>query len=164
VVEAAKRLRARDDIRFLFIGNGAQLASVEQGTRDLPNVVFKPYQPLDQLHASLAVPDLHLVSLKPELEGLVLPSKLYAVLAAGRGILFVGHPQGELTQLLEESEAGLSFPVGSGERLANAITDLADNPAAAKRMGERARSLWNERFRRDQAHESWKDLLRKLGS
>jgi glycosyltransferase involved in cell wall biosynthesis len=164
VVEAARRLRERNGIRFLFVGNGAQRAWLEDQTRDLPNVVFKPYQPLDKLHASLAVPDLHLVSLKPELEGLLLPSKLYAVLAAGKGVLFVGAPQGELSRLLEERGAGFSFPVGAGERLAAAIAAMADNPTDTERMGVRARALWAERFTRHQAHESWRALLGRLSS
>jgi colanic acid biosynthesis glycosyl transferase WcaI len=80
---------------FLFVGAGAQRAWVEARVAELglTNVSFQPYQPLDRLALSLSVPDVHLVSLKPELEGLIVPSKFYSVLAAGRPVLFVGDPK-----------------------------------------------------------------------
>jgi len=67
----------------------------------LTNVSFQPYQPLDRLALSLTVPDLHLVTLKPELEGLIVPSKFYSVLAAGRPVLFVGDPESEIAALYD---------------------------------------------------------------
>jgi len=95
VLDAAAMLRDLRDVHFLFVGNGAQLPWVQArvAALGLTDVSFRPYQPLDRLALSLSVPDLHLVSLKPELEGLIVPSKFYSVLAAGRPVLFVGIPR-----------------------------------------------------------------------
>jgi colanic acid biosynthesis glycosyl transferase WcaI len=100
IVDAAARLQSRADIAFVLIGDGAQRPWLEEQVRSrgLTNVILKPYQPLDRLAATLALPQVHLVSLKPELEGLIMPSKLYAVLAAGRGVFFVGDQRGEVAR------------------------------------------------------------------
>ena len=58
--------------------------------RGLANVLFKPYQPKEHLKYSLTLPDVHLVSLKPALEGLIVPSKFYSAIAAGRPVIFIG--------------------------------------------------------------------------
>src|SRR5262245_8867122 len=79
-------------VRWLFIGSGALFeplrAEVER--RGLTSVQFKPYQPRALLAQSLSVADVHLVSLRPELEGLIVPSKFYGICAAGRPTLFIG--------------------------------------------------------------------------
>lgn len=164
ILAAAVALHHRDDIAFLFIGGGAQRAWLEGQVRaqGLTNVVLKPYQPLDRLHVSLALPDLHLVSLKPHLEGLLLPSKLYAVLAAGRGVLFVGDAEGEIARLVRESDCGEAFADGDSAALAKVITALAGDPVKVQAMGRRAHDLWDQRFRRASALAAWEALLTRV--
>jgi len=166
IIEAAARLRARADVAFVLVGDGAQRPWIEGQVRarGLTNVILKPYQPLDRLAATLALPQVHLVSLKPELEGLIMPSKLYAVLAAGRGVFFVGDKHGEVARLVAEAECGQAFGMDEGGALAAAIAALADGPARARAMGERARQLWSSRFRRTQALEAWRSLLLRVAA
>jgi len=96
ILRAAEALRNQSEIRFLFIGGGHHLALIEAETRrrGLTNVVIRPFQPAWRLKQSLAVPDVHLVSLQAALEGLVVPSKFYGIAAAGRPTIFVGDPSG----------------------------------------------------------------------
>ena len=54
------------------------------------------YQPYDRLAESLRASDVHLVTLLKRLEGLMVPSKFYAIVAAGRPVLFVGDQDGEI--------------------------------------------------------------------
>jgi hypothetical protein len=69
-------------------------SSVEAVLRRLSaaRVPFAYTQPvaLDQLPSLLLTADAHLITLRPEFSGLVLPSKLYGCLKSGRPILFVG--------------------------------------------------------------------------
>ena len=85
LLDAAKRLRHRLDIVFLIIGEGNQKAVLQQEAirRGLVSVLFKPCQPKAQLKFSFTLPDVHRVSLKAALEGLIVPSKFYSSLAAG---------------------------------------------------------------------------------
>jgi colanic acid biosynthesis glycosyl transferase WcaI len=163
IVDAAAALRDLADVHLLFIGAGAQRAWLEGQVADrgLRNVTFKPYQPLERLAESLAVPDIHLVSLKPELEGLIVPSKFYSVLAVGRPILFVGDPNSELARQINQAECGRAFTIGASADLTTAIRDLAHQPERVIEMGARARELWVARFRRQEALARWVSVLAK---
>ena len=105
VLDAADALRAQPDIVFQFIGGGAQMEALRQtvAERRLPNVVFKPYQPREMLGQSLGAADVHLVTLRPELEGLVVPSKFSGVAAVGRPTIFIGDPEGEIGSIVREA-------------------------------------------------------------
>lgn len=158
---AAEALRARTDIVFLIIGGGAGLPAVRQAVeeRKLPNVLFKPYQPRERLANSLSAADVHLVSLRPELEGLIVPSKFYGIAAAGRPVLFIGHPRGEISNLLSATGCGYQIPVGQGLALRDRIVQLADEPIRLDHMGRAARRLLETSCGRTAALNHWKDLL-----
>ena len=78
--------------------------------RRLTNVRMRPYQPRELLSETLGLANLHLVSLNPKLEGLIVPSKFYGIAAAGRPTLFIGAPNGEIARLIDET--GCGFTVG----------------------------------------------------
>jgi len=115
VLGAAQALQTDDSIAFLFIGGGVKMDELEAlvAQRDLKNFHFLPYQPRDTLADSLAASDVHLVSLLPALEGLIVPSKFYGILAAGRPVVFVGDPDGELARIIRE--AGCGHVVAAGD-------------------------------------------------
>jgi len=164
VLDAAALLRDLPELHILFVGAGAQRAWVEAHVADLglTNVSFQPYQPLDRLALSLSVPDVHLVSLKPELEGLIVPSKFYSVLAAGRPVLFVGDPKSEMARRIDEADCGRAFPPGAHADLAAAIRQLASHPEKVAKMGERAHDLWAAHFQRKQALAAWEAVVTKV--
>jgi glycosyltransferase involved in cell wall biosynthesis len=160
-LDAAAMLRDLPDVHFLFVGAGAQRAWVEARVKDLAltNVSFQAYQPLDRLALSLTVPDLHLVTLKPELEGLIVPSKFYSVLAAGRPVLFVGDPASEMAKLIDEAGCGRAFGVGAHAELASTIRELGGQQDLVTAMGQRAQALWEARFQHRRALASWRALV-----
>lgn len=161
VLGASEILRMRSDIVFLFIGGGAQRAAVEKeaDSRALPNVLFKPYQPRDRLTESLGVGDVHLVSLNPALEGLIVPSKFCGVAAAGRPTLFVGDGDGEIARVLRDAYCGYTVSNGDSRALAERIVALADDPALCDEMGRNARRVFEDRFERKQAVKAWREVL-----
>ena len=151
-------------VEWLFVGGGAQLAGLksrieQRGDR---NVRFKPYQPRDQLSASLAVPDVHLITLRPGLEGFIVPSKYYGIAAAGRPAIFIGDPTGEIGRILRASGTGLVVAEGDGAALARAIVSLAGDRQSADEMGRRARALFDEKYDLSFAVAAWDDVIRSL--
>jgi colanic acid biosynthesis glycosyl transferase WcaI len=164
VLDAAAMLRDLPHVHFLFVGAGAQRAWVEERAKELglTNVTFQPYQPLERLAMSLSVPDLHLVSLKPELEGLIVPSKFYSILAAGRPVLFVGDPQSEMAKRIDGEGCGRTFTLGANAELASAIRELGCDPGQIAKMGDGSRRLWARHFQRGQAFVAWEALLQGL--
>lgn len=162
---AAMRLLAGDErIRFLISGGGhgydALRAVVE--SEGLGNVQFQPYHPMETLSDAMAAADLHLVSLRPGLEGLIVPSKFYGIAAAARPIGFIGDPRGELARLVEREHCGFAVLEGRGDLLADAINELSLQPGRAIAQGERARALLDAIYSRASALARWHHLLLAL--
>lgn len=154
---AMKALAGDDRIRFLVVGGGAHLERVRAEAP--PNVLFKPYQPRERLRESLSAADLHVVTLFPGVEGLMVPSKLYGVLAVGRGVLFVGARDGEVASIVARNECGFTFAPGDSAGLARAIRDLAENRGQVEQLGRRAREAYERDYARDGALQSWERIL-----
>src|SRR5271165_6614169 len=83
---AAKEL-APDGVRLVFVGDGAQRQQLQASAANCPNVVFLPFFPGNQIHSVLAAADAQIITIKRGLEGVVVPSKLYGILAAGKTIV-----------------------------------------------------------------------------
>jgi colanic acid biosynthesis glycosyl transferase WcaI len=155
----ASRLTPR--IRFLIIGGGAQLESVQQ--RAPSNVEFRGYQPLARLSESLSAADVHLVSLQPALEGLIVPSKFYGILAVERPVIFIGALDGELARLIFESRCGFVVQPGDVAGLANVLRRLDDDRELARRMGLAGRALYEQRFAPPLAYATWEQIIAEAG-
>ncbi|WP_342240781.1 glycosyltransferase family 4 protein [Inquilinus sp. OTU3971] len=164
ILEAADRLRSRDDIRFLFIGDGHKRAAVESWVREkqLDNVQFQPLQPSERLSESLCAADVHLVSLLPPLEPCIIPSKFYGILAAGRPTLFIGDLAGEVPAALTTGQCGRFVAIGDSAGLAAHIGELAAAPEASARMGENARDLFEREYTHLRGWDEWGRLIAGL--
>jgi glycosyltransferase involved in cell wall biosynthesis len=164
ILDAADILRQRADIIFLFIGDGARRPWLEEqiSSRNLTNVILKPYQPRQRLADSLSVPDIHFVSLKPGLEGLIVPSKFYGIIAAGRPVLFAGSRAGEIATIIEKAACGISVELQDARSLAAAVERLAENFDQCRRMGQNARMLFDEFYGMNKSLLAWSDVLQEV--
>ncbi|ATQ68909.1 MULTISPECIES: glycosyltransferase family 4 protein [Methylosinus] len=162
VLDAAERLRGEADLLFLLIGGGrlARDLEAEVAARGLGAMfMFRPYQDEALLPMSLALPDIHWISLRPAMEGLIVPSKFYGVAAAGRGVIAIGDPQGELASLIAENDCGAVVAEGDDRRLAEAILEYKRDAARAERIGANARKLLDSRLARRYALDRWELLI-----
>jgi glycosyltransferase involved in cell wall biosynthesis len=161
LLDAATLLGADKDISFLMIGGGVGMTalkhSVEQ--RGMCNFKFLPYQPRTTLADSLAAADVHWLSLLPALEGLIVPSKLYGILAAGRPVIFIGDPDGEVARLIGPTKAGVTVAVGDAKDLVRQIAELKLDPGRREAMGRNGYGLYRDQFRPHRALARWCDIL-----
>ena len=166
ILDAAEQLRSAKNIMFLFIGGGAQRNRIEEEARrrGLGNIMFKPYQPREQLSLSLSVPDVHLISLQPALEGLIVPSKFYGIAAAGRPTIYVGDREGEIPKILRETGSGCTVSVGDSAELGNRILDMFRNNNETLSMGLRARMAFDRHFDQRHAFTAWELLLQQANA
>ena len=165
VLAAAERLR--DDARFVFlmIGGGRRYEELRLAvaSRGLAGAFrFLPYQPRDTLAQSLGASDAHWVTLNPKLEGLIVPSKFYGIAAAGRPIVMIGDPDGEVGRMVAAHHCGFVVKPGDADALVGALRRLADEPDAVAQMGAAARHMLEARFSRTQALQRWRELLEQL--
>jgi len=162
---AARLLAHRDDIVFLMIGGGhesARLAArvADEGLAD--RFRFRPYQPRERLSESLGAADVHWLSLRPEMEGLIVPSKFYGIAAAGRPVIAITDLDGEIARIVRREDCGMAIAPGDAPGLAAAIEDLAGDPARVAGMGSAARAVIEREFGRVDAFERWDQLFSGL--
>jgi colanic acid biosynthesis glycosyl transferase WcaI len=167
VLAAAEHLRNQPRLVFLCIGGGNKLAELIRRVRErkLEHLFrFLPYQDRAMLKYSLAVADLHWISLKPELEGLMVSSKFYGIAAAGRPIFAITAKDGEMAQLVHRHQCGIVVRPGDGRECADAFMSLDADRNRVAEMGYRARMMLEEHFTRRQAFERWRTLLEAIAS
>ena len=165
VLAAAERLRSDQRLCFLFIGGGKKFAELADAARarGLDHLFcFQPYQERRLLKLSLGVADAQLISLRPELEGLIVPSKVYGIAAAGRPIIAVAASDGEIATLVRRHRCGVVIDPGDGGLLADALRRLRADHRILAEMGRCARAMLDAHFTRRQAFERWRDLLEEI--
>ncbi|MFQ5556460.1 MAG: glycosyltransferase family 4 protein [Acidimicrobiales bacterium] len=141
LVEAARALRERDDVVFVFNGGGAGRPALQEAASGLPNVRFVDFQPVERLPEVLAAADLHVIALRRGLARASVPSKLYSILAAGRPVLASVDQGTEVARVVEQVGAGLSVAPEDGRALLAALRELIDEPARLRAAGERGREF-----------------------
>lgn len=111
LVDVADRLKENEKIHFLFIGEGAKKAVVEEKVAryGLKNCSVLPYQPLEVLPYSMGAADLAVVTTDAKQSGLSVPSKTYTYLATGAALLCLAEDNTELARLTRERRIGRCF-------------------------------------------------------
>jgi colanic acid biosynthesis glycosyl transferase WcaI len=162
VLGAAERLRNDPRILFLMIGGGRrfdELARIvkERGLDGLFR--FVPYQEQRMLPYSLAAPDVHWISLNPNLEGLIVPSKFYGIAAAGKPVIAITASDGEIARLVQQHDCGVVIAPGDARALASTLSRLSSDPGELTEMGVRARKMLEAQLTRQKGFEQWRQLL-----
>ena len=161
LLEAARRLQARQDIVFLFVGGGSEKVKVEAEIRSgAPNIVSLPYQPLSALPQSLSAADLHVVTLGNEVVGMVHPCKVYGAMQVARPVLYIGPRPSHVSDLLDRYSFGVQVDHGDVSGACRAIEALCAMPETDRRtMGHRAAQAVEENFAEQLLCSQFCDLL-----
>lgn len=135
----ASKLLGRENAGLVFIGDGANRSVLEAESKHLSNVRFLPFRPPDEISCVMAAGDVHVITVRRGLEGVVVPSKLYSILAAGRPVLVVASPDCDAARIVSESGCGLVADPDDPRSVAAAILDLRKDPLRLVEMGRCAR-------------------------
>ena len=163
VIEAAERLQDRN-IVFLFIGDGGKRSKLEARAQGLHNVRFLPYQPRELLPFSLTCSDVSLVALERGIEGLSMPSKLYAIMASGRPVVGLVEPGREVARIVAEARCGATVAPGDAAGLAALLESYRLDPARCAREGASGRAWFERHFSRARACREYVEVLESLGA
>jgi colanic acid biosynthesis glycosyl transferase WcaI len=157
ILGAAKALSGEPGWLFLIVGGGVNMVRLQADAArlGLGNLLFIPYRAREQLGDSLAAADVHLSSLLPAMEGLIVPSKFYGVLAAGRPLIVIGDPRGELSRIVQAEDCGRAVAAGDGGALAAELRSIRSNPAWMVAAGHRARELFEHQYTLTEAVRRW---------
>lgn len=139
---------AHPRIRLAFVGGGKRFPEVQKQVqeRGIEAVTMHGYVPQKDLVANLRAADLHLVTLDPAWKGLIVPSKLMNVLAAGKPVLYIGHPESEIAKWVREGECGWCVAPDDVDGLMAVLREASSNPDEVCRRGAAARLYAERRF------------------
>ena len=137
LLQSAAKLIDHPNIVFCFVGGGSEFERIKRWQRDgMANALCLPYQPLDQLAASLSAADLHVVVMGEAMLGLVHPCKIYNILAVGAPVFYIGPQPSHVTEILHrlgQAHPWRSSPHGDASGAADQILDLMRQERNASR-------------------------------
>jgi colanic acid biosynthesis glycosyl transferase WcaI len=151
IVDAARRLIGRHDIRFVLVGDGPEKARIRGLARDLPNITFLDTVPVSAMPEIFSASRASIVPLrKLDLFKGARPSKILPSLACETAVIYAG--EGETAELIEGNQCGIAVAPECPEKLADAVVKLANDPALAGRLGKQGRRLVSEQY-------SWETIV-----
>jgi colanic acid biosynthesis glycosyl transferase WcaI len=157
------RLLRDAPIQFCFAGRGNRVDELRAavGPEDT-NVTFAGFAPEAELEKRLGACDLHLVSLRPEWTGTVVPSKFFGALAAGRGVLFAGSEQSAVAHWVREHRVGWVLTPDAVPAVAAELRGLAADPGQLARLRDRCHGVYQAHFSKARQLDQWDAELRAL--
>ena len=159
----AARLFAPEGVGLVFIGEGARKSEIEAEAAGCSAVRFMPYFPAQDISSVLASGDMHIVTVKRGLEGVVVPSKLYPLLAAGRPILVIASPEADAARIVRRAGCGLVADPDDPEALAEGVRGVLYQSELLREMSARARhaAIAYDKVKQIQAFANVLEDLRK---
>jgi len=129
---------AEDGIELVFVGDGAQRARLEAAASGMPNVRFLPFFSSGKIPSVLAAADAHLITIKRGLEGVVVPSKMYGILAAGKPIVAVAPRECDVVSLGIAKGFSVFADPDDPASFADAVRKLSRDPEKLRAMEKAA--------------------------
>jgi glycosyltransferase involved in cell wall biosynthesis len=139
LVTAGRRL-ASEGAGLVFIGDGAQRAQIQAAAAGAGNIRFLDFFPAKKIPSVLAAADAHIITVKRGLEGVVVPSKMYGILAAGKPIVAVAPRETDAVSIGVPRGFAVSADPDKPEEVVSAVRQLVFNANKVKAMGEAARA------------------------
>jgi len=158
----AARCLEPEGVGFVFIGDGVLRQSLEQQAQGLGNVRFLPFYPEENLSQVLGAADLHAVTLKPGLEGLSVPSKLYPILMAGRPVLAITPLASDAAHIVRKYKCGVVADPDKPDQLVASMRRVLSCPQALEEMASQARDV-SHLFDRNREFGRFLKLIEQVG-
>jgi glycosyltransferase involved in cell wall biosynthesis len=152
LIEAAQKL-SEDGIGLVFVGDGAQRRKMEVAAAGCTNVRFLPFFPANKIASVLAAADTHVVTIKRGLEGVIVPSKMYGILAAGKPILAVAPRETDVAAIGERRGFAICANPEDASAIAHTVRKLSRSPEMLNAMGTAARASANDYDRVSELHK-----------
>jgi colanic acid biosynthesis glycosyl transferase WcaI len=155
----ARRTRS-SGIQFRWSVRGNAVASLQQAIDSADtNAALLPFVEEADLPVHLAAADLHMASLKPDWSGIVVPSKFFGSLAAGRPILFAGPEDCSVARWIRQHRVGWVLTGDNLEEVSAWLSNLAASPELLAELQTRCQTVYRNYFCRNKMVGIW---LREL--
>jgi len=140
LIHSAQMLES-ERVGLVFIGEGAMKSRIQEAAQNCRNIRFLPFFPTSGIPSVMAAGDLHVVTIKRGLEGVIVPSKLYNILAYGRPILAIATERTEVARLARQYQCGIAADPDDAIQVTQAEQRLLQAPERLEHMSQQARKL-----------------------
>ena len=156
-LELARMLRQRaPQIVFAFSSRGNRMGEfLAELTPEDTNIRILPFASLEELEDRLNAADIHLLSLKPKWDGIVVPSKFFGSLAAGKPVVYAGSAGSCIGQWIQRYGLGLLLDSEQIAQTADRLVEYSKNPGALGDWQNAAYQTYQEHFSRDRVIDGW---------
>jgi glycosyltransferase involved in cell wall biosynthesis len=138
---SAVRMLETEGVGLVFIGEGAMKPQVEAMAEGCSAIRFLPFFPASEVPLVLSSGDMHVVTVKRGLEGVVVPSKLYPTLAAGRPVLGVAPEESDVVRVIRRTGCGIAANPDDPASVVEAIRSALRDPEQLQTMARQAREI-----------------------
>ncbi len=164
ILDLAEALR-NDGVGLVFSIRGNREAELRAEVRSRRSgITFVDFAPEERLQARLACADVHIVSLRPEWTGMVVPSKFFGAISAGRPVLFLGSERSSIARWIQQFQIGWVLAPSNVAEVASALRDYASSGEQQTVMRERCCSVYAQHFAREVQIDRWDLLLREISA
>lgn len=155
-----------EGVKFVFIGDGIRKKELvlAMGEKGVENSLFLNFLSNDEYSYSVTACHCGLVTLRPEAQGMGVPSKIFGIMAAGIPVLAIAPRSSEIALIVLESNCGLVVEPGDAEGLMNAIEYLKLNESTRRQMGINARTAFEQKYTTQRGAGYYINLLNELSS
>jgi len=126
-------------VRFVLMGDGSQKRALIDRSSGIRRLELRPFVPVGDLPDTLAAADVLLLTERPTVVDMSLPSKLTSYFAAGRPVVAAVNPAGSSAQEISKASAGIVTRPGDAASLLHAIMSLRDLPEQGRALGAAGR-------------------------
>jgi colanic acid biosynthesis glycosyl transferase WcaI len=112
-----------NDIEFVFVGDGPAFEKIAslKARHGLDRIKLLPLPPISHAANMMASGDVHVVTLKDEAAGLIVPTSFYTAMAAHRPVIVMANDHNEMAKFLAEYPFGSVVPLGDAAALRDMI-------------------------------------------
>jgi glycosyltransferase involved in cell wall biosynthesis len=163
VFEAARMLRGKTDVHFLFSGEGVGWNKLKemQAATPLDNVTLIERVPEAELENFLSAANVWIIPYRKNNTGVSVPSRIYNLLAVGRPVIICSEPDAEAAILIQEHDLGWVVQPEEPAAIAQAIELAASAPDNTLEKGRRAAEI-APRYTRQPALKAYRELMGRL--
>jgi colanic acid biosynthesis glycosyl transferase WcaI len=149
--------------RLAFSVRGNRQAELKQAAQERnADIQFIPFASADRLKERLACADIHVVTLRPEWTGAVIPSKFFGALSAGRPVLFAGRADSSIAIWIREFQVGWVLTNENLPDISRKLLDYAVSAPQVEAMQQRCFTVYQSQFSRSSQIGKWDRLLKAL--
>jgi glycosyltransferase involved in cell wall biosynthesis len=160
-IKLARVLREQAIFAYSARGVGLSALKDELGSDD-KNIRFVEFASPEHLSARLSAPDIHIVSLRENWTGTVVPSKFFGAIAVGRPVLFEGSEKSCIAEWIRQYKVGWVLTLGNMEKMKSEILAFSENVDRKQDMFKHCWRVYQENFSKNAVISNWVKELQSL--